>query len=112
MYMRCIHAGLRSRFDEPNLLTWYFEVLYMVTQMPVSTTTGWAWESSCGVGCAIGALVSFLGISCRFLSYPLPSHLPDFLPLTRVFPRLFLMVYFVRLVLSSAPILCGRGNLT
>ena len=60
MYMRCIHAGLRSRFDEPNLLTWYFEVLYMVTQMPVSTTTGWAWESSCGVGCAIGVLVSFL----------------------------------------------------
>ena len=23
MYMRCIHAGVRSRLGEPNLLTWY-----------------------------------------------------------------------------------------
>ena len=23
MYMRCIHAGVRSRIGEPNLLAWY-----------------------------------------------------------------------------------------
>ena len=36
--------------------------------------------SSCGVSCAIGALVSFLSIPCLFLFLYLPSHLPDLLP--------------------------------
>ena len=60
MYMRCIHAGVRSRFAEPNLLTWYQILQYMITQMHVYAITGWACQSSCGVGCAIGVLVSFL----------------------------------------------------
>ena len=53
---------------------------YMVTQMHVYAMTGWAWQSSCGVGFAIGALVSFFSTPCPFFSYPLPSHLSDLLP--------------------------------
>ena len=77
MYMRCIHAGVRSRLGEPNLLTWY--QIYGNADACLRMT-GWAWQSSCGVGCGIGAPVSFLSTPCPFLSYPLPSHLPDLLP--------------------------------
>ena len=69
MYMRRIHAGVRSRFGEPNLLG----TRYMVTQMHAYAMTGWAWQSSCGVGCAIGALVSF---------FPLVLLPPTLYPLT------------------------------
>ena len=48
---------------------------YMVAQMHVYAMTGWAWQSWCGVGCAIGAMVSFLSTPCHFLSHSLPSHL-------------------------------------
>ena len=34
--------------------------------------TGWAWQNSCGVGCAVGALVSFLSTPCYFLFRPYP----------------------------------------
>ena len=49
MYMRCIHAGVRSRLGEPNLLAWY--QIYGNADAylrDVYAMTGWAWESSCG----------------------------------------------------------------
>ena len=79
MYMRCIHAGVRSRLGEPNLLAWY--QIYGNADAylrDVYAMTGWAWQNSCGVGCANGSLVSLLSTPCLFLSHLLPSHLLTF----------------------------------
>ena len=80
MYMRCLHAGTRSRLGELNLLDTWYQVPDMITQMHVCTMTGCAWQSSCAAGCVIDAVVSFLSTPCPFLTYLLPSHLPDLLP--------------------------------
>ena len=67
MYMRAFEVDLASQTYLPG-------TRYMVTQMHVYAMTGWAWQSSCGVGCAIGALVSFLSLVLSSLTlYPLTS---------------------------------------
>ena len=61
MYVRCIHVGVRSRLGEPNVLVWYQIYGNADARLrDVYAMTGWAWQSSCGVGCAIVSLVSFL----------------------------------------------------
>ena len=91
-YMRAFEVDLASQTCLPA-------TRHMVTQTHVYAITGWAWHSSCGVGFAIGALVSFLSIPCPFVRYHSPSHLSDLLPRA-----------WVRFVIGSAPIIYCRST--